>query len=216
MTVLLVGCGLPTPPADLDARTPANSPAVIAPLETLVTPQYAPDAYGFDAPGVWSTSRCSGGVLQGTSEVARYLRFWYSPTDVQDYNCRPVGGTSSMSAHGVGRAADLFFNAADPAQAERANQLVFMLLAADAAGNPQALARRMGVQTIIWNRRIWTSNQPNAGMRPYSGESPHTDHVHLELSAAGAGRYTTFFWGWNVLSCAPYACGYVRIGRYAS
>ena len=205
------------PPANLDARTPANSPGIIKPLHMLVRPQYAPDVLWLDAPGVWNSSRCSSGATGGINLVSIYLSYHYQPTTSQTFNCRNVDGTNSMSAHGVGRAVDLFFNANDAAQRRRADDMVFMLLASDAVGNPNAIARRMGIQTIIWNRRIWTANNAAAGMRTYTGKHPHTDHVHIEINNAAALQGTTFFKGWHVLSCAPDGpCGYISIGRYAS
>lgn len=44
----------------------------------------------------------------------------------------------------------------------------------------QANATRLAVTYIIWNRRIWDSRN-NKGWVPYSGTSPHTDHVHISF-----------------------------------
>ena len=34
------------------------------------------------------------------------------------------------------------------------------------------------IKYIIWNRKIWT---PGAGWRAYTGQNPHTSHVHLSV-----------------------------------
>ena len=72
-------------------------------------------------------------------------------------------------------------------------------------GNEHALARRMGIQEIIWNCRSWWSGA--TGMDPYSlcfdrkgkrvetsDTLAHRDHIHIGLSRAGA-RMRTSFWG---------------------
>jgi len=51
----------------------------------------------------------------------------------------------------------------------------------------QANAQRLSITYIIWNRRIWDSRN-SKGWQPYSGTSPHTDHVHLSFfPTAGDG-----------------------------
>jgi hypothetical protein len=62
------------------------------------------------------------------------------------------------------------------------------LLAGDAE-----LARRMGVLYLIYNRRIWSAPKQAEGWRPYKGSDPHTDHVHISLSRAGAAAKTSFY-----------------------
>ena len=39
-------------------------------------------------------------------------------------------------------------------------------------------ARRWGVATVIWNRRIWSYHWGE--WRVYTGDNPHTDHVHVD------------------------------------
>jgi hypothetical protein len=62
------------------------------------------------------------------------------------------------------------------------------------------MARRMGIQEVIWNCRVWSTRQPAAGMRPYSvcgrGVSrtmEHKDHLHIGLNWRGA-RERSSFW----------------------
>jgi hypothetical protein len=103
-----------------------------------------------------------------------------------------TGGTSE---HKEGRAWDWRVSAADPAQALQATDLLDWLLAPDEHGNAAAMARRLGVMYVIWDSRIWKSYQATRGWQPYVGGSPHTDHVHLSFSWAGALAETSYWSG---------------------
>lgn len=46
--------------------------------------------------------------------------------------------------------------------------------------------KALGIKYVIWYRHIWT---PSKGWHPYSGPSPHTDHVHLSFNEKpGTGK----------------------------
>jgi hypothetical protein len=85
--------------------------------------------------------------------------------------------------------------------------LVKLLLAPDKDGNAAALARRMGVQGIIFNCQAWFgSGDGELGNYSYcygkNGKrkknldptQAHMNHVHIELNMRGAKKETTF---WN-------------------
>lgn len=91
--------------------------------------------------------------------------------------------------------------ARDRREAER---IIDLFLAPDKLGNMHALARRMGVQEIIWNCQGWFSG--DGGMRPYSvcfdkhgrpkkvdDTTAHRNHIHFGLNWAGA-RMRSSFW----------------------
>lgn len=40
---------------------------------------------------------------------------------------------------------------------------------------------RLGIWYVIWNRRIWSITRPGKGWIPYTGDNPHTDHVHVSF-----------------------------------
>jgi hypothetical protein len=103
-----------------------------------------------------------------------------------------VGGTSE---HKEGRAWDWRVNTANPEQVAQVDDLMAWLLAPDALGNEAAMARRLGVMYVIWNARIWKSHQASRGWQPYVGASPHTDHVHVSFSWAGALGETSYWTG---------------------
>jgi len=117
--------------------------------------------------------------------------------------CRRVRGGRSYSLHAEGRAVDWRLDVDVPAEKRAADRLVSLLLRRDRRGTRNALARRMGLQEVIWNCRIWTPANPR--LRPYGPCSrrkvdrttAHRDHLHLGLNWRGARRKTTFWrYGW--------------------
>ena len=128
--------------------------------------------------------------------------FWGS------YRCEKWG-KGSASLHAENRAIDWHLDAFDRAEKAHAAKLIGMLLAPDAAGNPHALARRMGIQEIIWDCSYWGAHPP-AGMEQFKQYAPcfkkngrpkpgvdrtiaHRDHIHFGLTKAGAAGRTTFW-----------------------
>ncbi|MCA9627709.1 MAG: putative metal-binding motif-containing protein, partial [Myxococcales bacterium] len=116
-----------------------------------------------------------------------------------------VGGTSE---HKEGRAFDWGVNYYNGNERDIAYTVIDWLLKSDQHGNACAMARRFGVMYMIWNRRIWGSYRaPNgscasSGWSNYSGSNPHTDHVHLSFSWAGARKDTTWWDGGGPV-CTP-------------
>jgi hypothetical protein len=115
-------------------------------------------------------------------------------------------GKKSASLHAEGRAIDWHLDAANPAQKRAAYKLIALLLAPDKAGNRVALARRMGVQGLIFNCQQWFGS-PDGELGKYSAcygkngkrkkvdrTTAHMDHVHIEINKLGAAKKTTF---WN-------------------
>lgn len=94
------------------------------------------------------------------------------------YNCRTVRGGSTTSLHGEGRACDFGIN---PHGAAYGTLLADQL---------RLHSGELGIQCVIWNRRIWSGSYPDAGWRAYSGTNAHVDHIHLELTRAAARTLT--------------------------
>ena len=149
-------------------------------------------------------TRCTPKAKPGVVALQHWLQanvrgvFWGS------YRCEKWGRRQA-SLHAENRAIDWHLDASSRADARAAERLIRLLLAPDAAGNPQALARRMGVEEIIWDCGYWA-----AGMTAFSPYRPcfdkrgrrrkkvdptvaHRDHVHLGMTKAGA-RARTSFW----------------------
>jgi hypothetical protein len=116
-------------------------------------------------------------------------------------------GKNSASLHSEGRAVDWHLDASRPADRREARRLIDMWLATDAAGNEHALARRMGIQEIIWNCRSWWSGAEGMGnyaacftkggkrRKRVNYTEAHKDHIHIGLSWAGARERTSFWAG---------------------
>ena len=67
------------------------------------------------------------------------------------------------------------------------------------------MARRLGIQYLIWNRKIWGSYSAASGWRKYTGANSHRDHVHISFTWAGARKKTSFWTGkvGNVQAAPP-------------
>jgi len=101
------------------------------------------------------------------------------------FNCRPTyAGTPSL--HGEGRSIDLYANANDSAQKAQAETYIAWM---------QQNAVELQVAYVIWNRRQWSWERRSQGWRPYGGGSPHTDHIHVDLSWEGALTPSPLFGG---------------------
>ena len=113
--------------------------------------------------------------------------------------CRRVRGGQSWSLHAEGRAIDWKLDVDVPEERRAGDRLFSLLLQRDRRGQPNALARRMGLQEVIWNCRIWTPRSTRA--RPYGPcarravdrTMAHRDHVHIGLNWRGALMKTTFW-----------------------
>jgi N-acetylmuramoyl-L-alanine amidase len=160
------------------------------------------DPYRYDTTG----TACARGPQPGTIRLRDEFRRRYAGRSMGIFNCRNVVGGTRLSLHGEGRALDWGLNASDPAECAAADAIVAELLATDAAGNTHALARRMGIQEIIWNRQIWSAGRAAQGLRPYGGTNPHTDHIHVGQNHDGAQARTSF-WTTAAAPAAPAAPG---------
>ena len=103
-----------------------------------------------------------------------------------------AGGASE---HKEGRAWDWRVTTANPAHVKQVADFTSWLTATDEHGNTAAMARRLGIMYMIWDAKIWKSYQAARGWQPYTGASPHTDHVHFSLSWAGAYGKTSYWTG---------------------
>lgn len=99
------------------------------------------------------------------------------------------------SEHKEGRAFDWAVSASDAGDRQRVARVMKWLLKTDRHGNRFAMARRLGIQYMIWNRKIWGSYAADSGWRKYSGASSHSDHVHFSFTWAGARGRTSFWTG---------------------
>ena len=144
--------------------------------------------------------RTKPGVVALSEWLAANTRgvFWGS------YRCEKWG-KDSASLHAENRAIDWHLDASSSTDQRAAERLFRVLLAPDRLGNPQALARRMGVQELIWDCGYWGAGM--TGFQPYSPcytksgklrkkvnkTIAHRDHIHIGMSKPGAKGQTSFW-----------------------
>jgi peptidoglycan hydrolase-like protein with peptidoglycan-binding domain len=97
--------------------------------------------------------------------------------------------------HGEGRALDWMIDSRKAENLALANALTRWLAAPDAQGRPGAMARRFGINYIIFNRQQWKAWAPERGWTAYYGVSPHTDHIHFSFNWDGAYKRTSWWSG---------------------
>jgi hypothetical protein len=167
---------------------PANSPKLLnEPIESL----------SYD-----SARKCKSGDRPGARALAEWIGDHTRGELWGIYRCEKWG-KNSASVHAEGRAIDYRLDAGIPKERRAAMHLIHVLLEEDRNGEPFALARRMGVQGLIFNCRSWYGGD----LGPYSAcfkdngkrdpdvdrTTAHKDHVHIELNWPGA-REKTSFW----------------------
>ena len=135
-------------------------------------------------------TRCDPQVKPGVAAFRRMVMRAF-PNTGAGYVTRScsVGG---QSEHKDGRAWDWMVSANNRSDRKKAGKVFDWLLRRDSRGNRFANARRVGLMYMIFNRRMWSAW--DGGWEPYSGSSPHTDHVHFSFGWPGARKQTTF---WN-------------------
>ncbi|HEX8066802.1 MAG TPA: hypothetical protein VF520_09775 [Thermoleophilaceae bacterium] len=177
----------PAPAAAVPATNPADALGAIA-----------VDDYGYDY-----AKGCRKAPQPGTLALKAWLErnaggsFWGT------MRCEKLGA-SNYSLHAEGRAIDWHLDVHDSAQKREADRLVRLWLAPDKLGNDHALARRMGIQEIIWNCRSWWSGP--GGLHPYSAcydskgrrrkvddTTAHRNHIHVGLNWLGAKKRASFW-----------------------
>src|SRR3712207_3869750 len=103
--------------------------------------------------------KCTSGPAPGAKALMAWFIGAYSGQGGRNlgiYNCRSVVGGSTLSLHGEGRAADLGV----PVGAGWATVLADKL---------RLNSAELGIQCVIYNRKIWSGSYPDAGWRPYNG-----------------------------------------------
>lgn len=131
---------------------------------------------------------CGGGLLEGSQILRDYLLLYFPQVwSIGGYACRPiVGDPNNMSVHATGRALDVMVETVDGSNADNS--------AGDPIGNWLIEhSEFIGIQMIIWDRWIWQAALDPPKDHYYSGEHPHNDHLHVELSVEAAALGTPFF-----------------------
>lgn len=159
---------------------------------------------GMDRFVAWMSTHARRGLSWGTYRCERW-------------------GEHSVSLHAENRALDWHLDVADAVDRAEARRLIELLLAPDAAGNEHALARRMGIEEIIWDCAYWGAGSMAFGRyspcfdkkgKPVKHMDPtvgHRNHIHFGMTRDGAMARTSFWRaGKGAVSRAPSAGGGVR------
>jgi hypothetical protein len=148
---------------------------------------------------------CDPRSKPGVAAFAALMTARYKTGAKGDYrSCQ--GDTSE---HYESRALDWMLNVNNPTQKAIANSVTAWLSA-----NNGAMARRFGINYMIWNKRIWGVYAPTQGWAPYTGSVPHTDHVHFSFSWDGAMKRTSW-WTGRATSVADLGPCRVYAGQFA-
>jgi hypothetical protein len=184
--IALVVCGVAG--AGHLGRNPANLPKLIdKPIEDL----------NYDR-----ARHCQQGDRPGAVALARWLESHTRGELWGIYRCEKWG-KHSASVHAEGRAIDWRLDAGVTKEKRAAMHLIHLLMESDRNGQQFALARRMGVQGLIFNCKSWFGGD----LGPYSAcyrengkkdpdvdrTTAHKNHIHIELNWAGARKKTSFW-----------------------
>ena len=150
-------------------------------------------------------SRCTPKARQqGVERFIAWIDQEFAGVSWGTYRCEKWG-KGQASLHAEGRALDWHLDAARKSDAREAERLVRLLLAPDKRGELQALARRMGVQELIWDCGYWRQGmtgfskldacfKPNGAKRARIDRTQaHMDHVHIGFTVKGANGRTSFW-----------------------
>lgn len=155
-----------------------------------------------DAAATWEReSSCSQTEKKGPKTLRSLLAQTYGP--VPSNILRAC--TAADSGHEEGRALDWMVNSRVPEQEELAESFLAWLAAPDEFGNPSAMARRLGIQYVIWANRMWRPadgqwttysdcDRRKKRKRAYDNAC-HRNHVHVSFSWDGALGRTSYYTG---------------------
>ncbi|KQZ88689.1 hypothetical protein ASD62_04560 [Phycicoccus sp. Root563] len=204
LAVAALLCGL------LTTAATASAPAASAATAVPPTPTGLPSGVEELASYVGANS-CDASTKPGSAALGALLVKTYPGTS---YGSARACASDSLatSEHYDGRAVDWMANSRNATQKAQANAAVAWMLAKDKAGNPYAMARRLGVMYLIWNNRSWSAYRPAEGWKEYNGclaaskasstydTTCHRNHVHISLSWAGAMKRSSY---WSKKVAAP-------------
>lgn len=184
--------------------------SAVAAVPEPPTPSFPPQIEPY--PRYEPETECDPVAKPGAVDLAAIIKATYGSSEVTNIS-RGCTGTGS-SGHHSGRAIDWMTDAQVPAEKQKADAFVAWLLAPDEHGNRQAMARRLGINYVVWNSRKFYLFDAEAGWTEYSdclrvrtGPADdnycHRNHVHVSMQWAGARRQTSWWTGGNGLTVLP-------------
>lgn len=133
-----------------------------------------------------AAERCTGGPEKGAVALMAWVLGRYERQGAYNlgiYNCRTVRGGATTSLHGEGRALDIGLPMSSEGRGTKDGHAIVERF--------RRVGEQLGIQCMIYDRRIWSARSPDADGRPYTGVSPHYNHIHLELSRSAARNLTS-------------------------
>jgi peptidoglycan hydrolase-like protein with peptidoglycan-binding domain len=138
------------------------------------------------ASGYFAQVTCNPVLQRGVRRLRALVLDTYRPgSDLGVTRSCTTGGSSE---HKEGRAWDWGLDVSNDAQRRAAGDFLAWL-----TRDNGLKARRLGIMYVIYNRKMWRAYSPT--WEPYTGSSPHTDHIHMSFSWAGARGRTSFWTG---------------------
>lgn len=149
-------------------------------------------------------SKCTGRSSKGALALEAFMTRRVRGSSWGTYRCEKWG-KGSASLHAEGRALDWHLDYNNATDRRGGMRFIRWLWAADAAGNPQAMARRMGIQEIIWGCKYWSAgsegwsryslcyNKRGKRIKNVNPTAAHIDHAHIGIDRKAA-RLKTSFW----------------------
>lgn len=149
-------------------------------------------------------TRCRDDVPRGMKALQHWLEDNVRGESWGITRCEQLKG-GNFSLHSEGRAIDWRLDAGVAKERRAAMRLIRTLIARDRNGNDAALARRMGVQGLIFDCKAWWSGTDRLDKYSYCYKrnghlrhdldrtQAHRDHVHIELNWPGARKRTSFW-----------------------
>lgn len=181
----------------------ATTAVTAVPPAGAVTPSGAVAGAAIEAPANYQAqflcrSQIQPGVAAFRNLVLKAYPGTHSVSEVR--GCSP----STTSEHQDGRAWDWGVHASKKKEKATAQDLLRWLLAPDQFGNDFAMARRLGIMYVIWNKRIWRAYSGTWGPYACSGVTDcHQDHVHFSFGWAGAYKKTSYWTGRPAAAMPP-------------
>ena len=144
---------------------------------------------------------CVKRAKPGTRELAGWIERRFDGGNAVTAVRACSGGASE---HKDGRAIDWSMDATRAGDRAEVDRFLRKLFKADANGEEDARARRMGIMYVIWNDHMYASYRDEFAPTDYLSSSckrkrdcsktlRHRDHVHISLSKAGARAATSWY-----------------------
>lgn len=123
----------------------------------------------------------SGGPQPGCKVLMKISLDHFGATNLGIYNPRPIRGGLAWSKHACGEAGDSGYPYTVGGTSEGWRFANWLMM----------YHRELGVQQIIYAKKVWRNTRDSEGWRAYGGTAAHYEHVHWELTRQAARELTT-------------------------